>query len=272
MKKVDKETRRSRSSTTSSTATSATVPTPRSRVSHRCHPFTAKATSSPPATPALSDGAAAVVLCRTKRRASAADAARRVQGLGRRRLRARRDGHRAGLRGAEAARAAHLKVDDIDLWELTRRSRHSACTPVTRSASTPRSTTSTAAPSPSAILRHDRSPLRRTRPARTHSPQGQVGRRDDVHRRRTRRGRPLRDLLVAEASAAGELRDALGHFVHSSRCIVWPMPSTRQRVTLGICAAVASPCTNGKNGSSAPCITSVGHTIDRCASQMFGVA
>ncbi len=33
-------------------------------------------------------------------------------------LRARRDGHRAGLRRARAAERHGLKVDDIDLWEL----------------------------------------------------------------------------------------------------------------------------------------------------------
>ena len=55
----------------------------------------------------LSDGAAAVVLMSDEEaEQAAASAARRVQGLGRRRLRARRDGHRPGLRGAEAARSA----------------------------------------------------------------------------------------------------------------------------------------------------------------------
>jgi acetyl-CoA C-acetyltransferase/acetyl-CoA acyltransferase len=47
-----------------------------------------------------------------------ASAAGRVPRPGARRLRARRDGHRPGVRRAQAARAPRLKVDDIDLWEL----------------------------------------------------------------------------------------------------------------------------------------------------------
>ena len=55
----------------------------------------------------LSDGAAAVVLMEAGRgRAPRPDAAGRVPGLGRRRLRARRDGHRAGVRRAAPAASA----------------------------------------------------------------------------------------------------------------------------------------------------------------------
>ena len=68
----------------------------------------------------LSDGAAAVVLMEAK------EAERRgltpmgaLRGLGGRRLRARRDGHRPGVRRAASCLKRHgLTVDDIDLWEL----------------------------------------------------------------------------------------------------------------------------------------------------------
>ena len=100
----------------------------------------------------LSDGAAAVVLMSDEEASKPRPhAARRVQGLGRRRLRARRDGHRPGLRraaAAEAPRPHRRRHRPVGAERGVRR--RSASTPATRSASTPRSTTSTAAPSPSA--------------------------------------------------------------------------------------------------------------------------
>ncbi len=55
----------------------------------------------------LSDGAAAVVLMEAdEAERRGLDAAGRVPGLGRRRLRARRDGHRPGVRRAAPARSA----------------------------------------------------------------------------------------------------------------------------------------------------------------------
>jgi acetyl-CoA C-acetyltransferase len=49
---------------------------------------------------------------------AAASAARHLPRLRRRRLRARRDGHRPGLRHPALLEAHGLKVDDIGLWEL----------------------------------------------------------------------------------------------------------------------------------------------------------
>ena len=55
---------------------------------------------------------------RKARREARAQAARHLPRLRRRRLRARRDGHRAGLRRAETPGRHGLKIGDIDLWEL----------------------------------------------------------------------------------------------------------------------------------------------------------
>ena len=84
-------------------------------------------------------------------RAARPHAARRVQGLGRRRLRARRDGHRPGVRRAPPARAPRAHRRRHRPVGAQRGVRQPV--PVlaaTGSASTPRSTTSTAARSPSA--------------------------------------------------------------------------------------------------------------------------
>ena len=85
-------------------------------------------------------------------RAPRPDAARRLQGLGRRRLRARRDGHRPGVRRAAACSKRHgLKVDDIDLWELNEAFASQCLYSRDRlGIDHDRSTTSTAARSPSA--------------------------------------------------------------------------------------------------------------------------
>jgi acetyl-CoA C-acetyltransferase len=66
----------------------------------------------------FSDGAAACVMMDKDGRAQRACAARHLPRLRGRRLRAGRDGHRPGVRGAEAAQRTGLKVEDIGLWEL----------------------------------------------------------------------------------------------------------------------------------------------------------
>ena len=69
----------------------------------------------------FSDGAARVRRDerREARRAPRPEAARRLPRLRGRRLRAERDGHRSGVRGAEAAEARRQAASsDIDLWEL----------------------------------------------------------------------------------------------------------------------------------------------------------
>ena len=67
----------------------------------------------------LSDGAAAVVLMEAKEAEQPrTEAAGPLPRLGGGRLRARRDGHRPGVRRAAPAERHGLKVDDIDLWEL----------------------------------------------------------------------------------------------------------------------------------------------------------
>ena len=68
----------------------------------------------------LSDGASACVVMDAKtRREARTQAARHLPRLRGRRLRARRDGHRPGVRGAAScSQRIGLKVDDIGLWEL----------------------------------------------------------------------------------------------------------------------------------------------------------
>ena len=108
----------------SSSATSAIAPTRRSkgwRSCRRCSTRRAARAASPPATRRSCPTARRPrSSCRaTRAQALGAEAAARLPRLRRRRLRARRDGHRPGVRRAEAARrSTGLRVDDIDVWEL----------------------------------------------------------------------------------------------------------------------------------------------------------
>jgi hypothetical protein len=157
----------------------------------KLEPVKGPASTSPPAMPASfrtarprrADGSQG----RREARPQSARPLRRLGGGG---LRAGRDGHRPDLRRAETVEAP---------WPEDRRHRslgaqRSLRQPVpllraTSSASIPRSTTSTAARSRSATLRHDRRASHRPHPAGRPPAQGQVGRRHDVHRRRPgRRG------------------------------------------------------------------------------------
>ena len=102
-----------------------------------------------------------------------------------------------------------LKVDDIDLWELNEafasQCLYSRDTARHRPGQVQRQRRLHRHRPP---LRHDRRPVRGSHPAGGHPPQGQVGRRHHVHRRRPRRGRPLRDLLVIEGDSFTNRRDA----------------------------------------------------------------
>ena len=101
----------------------------------------------------LSDGAAACVVMDARGgRAPRPRAARRLPRLRGRRLRARRDGHRTGVRGAEAARSRRphdRRHRPLGAQRGLRRRR--LCTAATASASRTSASTSTAARSPSAI-------------------------------------------------------------------------------------------------------------------------
>ena len=125
------------------------------------------------------------------------DGARGVQGLGRGRLRARRDGHRAGLRRSApvgAARSHRRRHRPVGAQRGVRQ-------PVPVLPRSPRHR-------PGQVQRqrrlnrhrpplwHDRRAVRRPHPAGGNSPQGQVGCRHHVHRRRPGRSGALRDLLV----------------------------------------------------------------------------
>ena len=66
----------------------------------------------------LSDGASATLLMSRSAPRDWASSPAHLSRLRGGRLRAGRDGHRAGLRDPEAARAPRPKVDDIELWEL----------------------------------------------------------------------------------------------------------------------------------------------------------
>ena len=101
----------------------------------------------------LSDGAAAVVLMEAKdAEKRGLQAARPFRGLGGRRLRARRDGHRPGVRRAEAAEAPRPEGRRHRSLGAERSLRQPVpLFAATSSASIRRSTTSTAARSRSAI-------------------------------------------------------------------------------------------------------------------------
>ena len=159
-----------------------------------------RASSSPPATPRSSPTAAAVVLMEAKgSRAPRPEADGPVHGLGGGRLRARRDGHRSGVRRSAPARERHgLKVDDIDLWEAQRgfrlavplRARHPRHRP--REVQRQRRLHRHRPP-----VWHDRRAAHRPRPAggppaRQRSPRC----RHHVHRRRPGRRGPLRGLQL----------------------------------------------------------------------------
>ena len=128
-------------------------------------------------------------------RAPRPEAAGRVPGLGRRRLRARRDGHRPGLRRAPPAQAPrphrrrHRPVGAQrgvrqPVPVLPRPPRHRP-----REVQRQRRLDRRRPP-----VRHDRRPLRRPHPPGGSAPRRQVGRRHDVHRRRPGRRRAVRDL------------------------------------------------------------------------------
>ena len=144
----------------------------------------------------LSDGAAAVVLMEAKdaeKRGLAADRPLRRLGVGG--LRAGRDGHRPGVRGAEAVEAPRPEGRRYRSLGAQR----GVCQPVPvfprparhRSRQVQRQwRLDRDRPS----LRHDRRAADRPHPAGRTPAQGQMGRRHHVHRRRPGRRRPVRNL------------------------------------------------------------------------------
>ena len=167
----------------------------------------------------------------------------------------------------------NLKVDDIDLWELNEafasQCLYSRDTLGIDPAKYNVNGGSIAIGHPFGMTG---AALRGPHPARGHPPQGQVGRRHDVHRRRPGRSRPLRDLLVTQDFSA------------------WPAPRrgrpsrpTARGASCGPCRRPARASRPGsvprslrraREGRTDPrCRASraSGTAIDRCASQMLGV-
>ncbi len=160
----------------------------------------------------LSDGAAAVVLMSDDEASKRGTPRWRIQGLGGRRMRARRDGHRPVFAVPKLLKRHGLTVDDIDLWELNEAFASQCLYHVTGSAST-------GEVQRQRRLHRHRSPVRMTR-ARCaghilqegNPAQGQVGRRHDVHRRRPGRSGTVRNLQLSRKQFAGR-----GGHSHSRR-------------------------------------------------------
>ena len=100
----------------------------------------------------MSDGAAAAVVMSGRTRAgSGHQAAGAIRRLCVRRLPARRDGHRAGVRHPEGAQAGGPDLDEIDVIELNEAFAAQSLAVIKALGLDPARSTSTAAPSRSAI-------------------------------------------------------------------------------------------------------------------------
>ena len=124
-----------------------------------------------------------------------AEAARRVPRLRRRRLRAERDGHRPGVRGAEAAASRPARsVEDIDLWELNEAFAVQVIYCRDRlGIPDDRLNVNGGAIAVGHPYGMSRRAAGRPRADRRQAPRREARRRDDVHRRRHGRGGAVRD-------------------------------------------------------------------------------